>query len=171
LYVPNVSVKVEIASLSGSRLDFKGGAEAVSFNVKAKLEEKERKSQTIIVGFGLLVTAKPAIVKFEIEGTATLTGKDEDIRKLLEVDPETKIPRILPRVYQHAFTAMYLLSTVLDTPPPPNDLLGSQQQNLPEDLNVEVETPKTVEPAAPQPAVVVENKSETVSPSKPSTTL
>jgi hypothetical protein len=66
---------------------------------------------------------------------------------------------------------MYLLSTVLDTPPPPNDLLGSQQQNLPEDLKVEVETPKTVEPAAPQPAVVVENKSETASQGKPSTTL
>jgi hypothetical protein len=66
---------------------------------------------------------------------------------------------------------MYLLSTVLDTPPPPNDLLGSQQQNLPEDLNVEVETSKTVESAAPQPAVAVENKSETVSPGKPSATL
>ncbi len=161
---------MEITSLLGSRLDFKGGAEAVSFNVKAKLEEKERKSQTIIVGFGLLVTAKPAIVKFEIEGTATLTGKDEDVRRLLEVDPETRMPHILPRVYQHAFTAMYLLSTVLNTPPPPNDLLGSQQKTLPEELDVEIETPKTVESAAPTPVVAAEAKGESASQGKPSTT-
>jgi len=81
----------------------------------------------ITVGFGLLLSTKPSIVKFEVEGTATLVGKDEDIRKMLEVDPESKLPYVLPRVYQHAFTAMYLMSTVLNTPPPPKDLLGSHQ--------------------------------------------
>jgi len=93
------------------------------------------------------------LVRFEVEGTATLTGKDEDIRKVLEADSETKIPRILPRIYQHAFTAMYLLSTVLNTPPPPQDLLGSQRsQGSAEDVDVEIEaqisttTPQTETP-------------------------
>jgi hypothetical protein len=95
----------------------------------------------VTLGFGLLLTTKPSIVKFEIEGTATLTGKDEDIRKMLEIDPETKMPHILPRVYQHAFTAMYLLSTILNTPPPPQNLLGSQEQVSPmEDMTVGMET-------------------------------
>lgn len=94
----------------------------------------------ILVGFGLLLTTKPSIVRFEIEGRATLTGKDEDIRKMLEVDPETKIPHLLPRVYQHAFTAMYLMSTVLNTPPPPQDLLGSHMPEGPvQGVNVEVD--------------------------------
>ncbi len=39
LYVPNVSVKVEITSLVGVRLGVKdGGPETINFDVKAKLE-------------------------------------------------------------------------------------------------------------------------------------
>jgi hypothetical protein len=99
----------------------------------------------ILVGFGLLLTTKPSIVRFEIEGKAMLKGKDEDIRKMLEVDPETKIPHLLPRVYQYAFTAMYLMSTVLNTPPPPQDLLGSHvPAGSVQGINVEVDTEKPV---------------------------
>jgi hypothetical protein len=102
----------------------------------------------ITVGFGLLLSTKPTIVKFEVEGTATLVGKDEDIRKMLEVDPETKLPYVLPRVYQHAFTAMYLMSTVLNTPPPPKDLLGSHQpENTVQGISVEI-NPENAEPKA-----------------------
>jgi hypothetical protein len=167
LHVPNVSVKIEITSLLGSKLDVRGSAEPVNFNVKAKLEEKERKSQMVVVGFAMLLTAKPSIVRFEIEGTATLTGKDEDIRRMLEIDPERKVPYILARVYQHAFTAMYLLSTILNTPPPPQDLLGSQGQLSPvEDVSVEVEAEKTEPTVAtvtqPEPAKQKESEATAV---------
>lgn len=166
MLVPNVSVKIEITSLVGSRSGVKSGAEAVSFNIKAKLEEKERKSQMVTVGFGLLLTTKPSIVKFEIEGTATLTGKDEDIRRMLEVNPETKVPHLLPRVYQHAFMSMYLLSTILNTPPPPQDLLGSERQQIPvENVSVEVAA-ETAEITAPRPEIGKEEKSEAAPPSK-----
>jgi hypothetical protein len=161
LQVPSVSVKVDITSLIGSRLNLKGSAETVNFNAKAKLEERERKSQTVTLGFGLLLTTKPSIVKFEIEGTATLTGKDEDIRKMLEIGPETKVPNVLFRVYQHAFTAMYLLSTILNTPPPPQDLLGPQQQVSPiEDVTVTVDakTEESAQAATPQAETANEEK-------------
>ena len=140
MQIPNVSVKVEIVHFSGYRLDAKGIVESVEFNVRARLEEKERKSQIVTVSFSLLVMSKPSIVKFEVDGTATMTGKDEDIRKMLEIDPDTRVPYVLPRVYQHAFTAMYLLSTILNTPPPPQDLLNSKQQTGPvQDVTVEVD--------------------------------
>lgn len=140
MYIPNVSVKVDITSLIGVRLDVKGsGAETVNFDVKAKLEEKERKSQMVIVGFSLLLATKPNVVKFEVEGTATLTGKDAEISKMLEVDPETKVPYVFQRVYQYTFTAMYLLSTILNTPPPPQNLLFPQKEGIPtEDINVDM---------------------------------
>jgi hypothetical protein len=110
----------------------------------------------ITVGFGLLLSTKPSIVKFEVEGTATLVGKDEDIRKMLEVDPESKLPYVLPRVYQHAFTAMYLMSTVLNTPPPPKDLLGSHQpENAVQGVSVEIN------PENAEPKVAVSTKPET----------
>jgi calcineurin-like phosphoesterase len=53
LYIPNASVKVEVISLVGVRLDVKSGAENVNFDVKAKLEERERKSQMVILDFKL----------------------------------------------------------------------------------------------------------------------
>lgn len=139
MYIPNVSVKVEITSLAGVKLAVKGGAETVNFDVKAKLEERDRRSQAVVVSFSLFLTTKPSVVKFEVEGTATLTGKDAEINKMLEADPETKVPYVFQRVYQYAFTAMYLLSTILNAPPPPYDLLFSHREGVPvEDVSVEV---------------------------------
>lgn len=95
----------------------------VNFDVKARLEEKERRSQTVVVGFNLQLNTKPSVVKFEVEGTATITGKETEINRMLEVDPETKLPYVFQKVYQHTFMAMYVLSTLLNAPPPPVDLL------------------------------------------------
>lgn len=162
MYIPNVSVKVDITSLVGVRLGAKGsGAETVNFDVKAKLEEKERKSQMVVVGFNLVVATKPSIVKFEVEGMATLTGKDAEIGKMLGVDPDTKVPYVFQKVYQYVFTAMYLLSTVLNAPSPPQNLFVPQREGIPlGDISVDVEAaPKeTVSvQAAPPPS---EEKSE-----------
>lgn len=78
-------------------------------------------------------------MKFEIEGVATLNGKDAEINKMLEVDPETKVPYVFQRIYQNAFTAMYLLSTILNVPPPPQDLLFSRKEGIPvEDVTLKI---------------------------------
>jgi hypothetical protein len=153
LYVPNASVKVEITSLVGVRLDVKGIAENINFDVKAKLAETERKSQMVILDFKLFLTTKPSLVKFEVEGIATLSGKDAEINKMLEVDPETKVPYVFQRIYQTAFTAMYLLSTILNVPPPPQDLLFSRKEGIPvEDVTVKI---------APEAAESVKVQAET----------
>lgn len=92
----------------------------------------------IIVNFNLFLTTKPSFVKFEVEGTATLAGKDDEINKMLEVDPEVKVPYVFQKVYQNAFAAMYLLSTILKAPPPPHNLLFSQREGIAtENVNVE----------------------------------
>ena len=99
----------------------------------------------VVVTFSLLLTTKPSIVKFEVEGTATLTGKDTEIDKMLEVDPDTKVPYVFQKVYQHAFTAMYLLSTILNAPPPPHDLLLSKNEEIQsEEVTVGTETAETI---------------------------
>lgn len=45
----------------------------------------------MVVGFSLFLTTKSSIAKFEVEGTTTLTGKDAEINRMLEVDLETKM--------------------------------------------------------------------------------
>jgi hypothetical protein len=146
----------------------KGVVGTVNFDVKTKLEEKERKSQMSVIGFSLFLSTKPSIVKFQVDGSATLTGKDADIQKMLEVDPETKIPLLFQRVYQSAFTAMYLMSTILNTPPPPNDLLHSDKQASPvEGVSVEVGTEDTEEDGVTvEVATEPEEKAEAVAPRK-----
>ena len=82
----------------------------LNFDINAKLEEKDRRSGKRVVGFVLTVGPKPSVAKFEVEGIATLEGKNSDIEKLLEVNPKTKIPLLLNRVYQKVFTSTYLLA-------------------------------------------------------------
>lgn len=171
--IPNVSVMVDINNIAGVRLGVKASARAINFDVKAQLEEKERKSQMVIVNFNLLLTTKPSVVKFKVEGTATLTGKDEEINKMLEVDPEIKVPYVFQKVYQNAFEAMYLLSTILKTPPPPHNLLLSQREGIAaEDVEVEskvvqVTTEEHVEERTEEPPSIESERATTEVPETP----
>ncbi|MEM1589892.1 MAG: hypothetical protein QXZ68_01085 [Candidatus Bathyarchaeia archaeon] len=123
----------------------------VNFDVKAKLEERERRSQMVVVGFTLQLNTKPNVIKFEVEGTATITGKDSEINKMLEVDPETKLPYVFQKVYQHTFMTMYLLSTLLNAPPPPANLLLFGSETTPtENVALEPETTGGLEGSASQ---------------------
>ena len=101
----------------------------MNFDINAKLEEKDRKSGHRVIGFVLTVGTKPSVAKFEVEGLATLEGKNPDIEKLLEVTSERKIPLLLNRVYQSVFTSTYLLANLLDTSYPPPDMLTSGDLN------------------------------------------
>jgi len=96
----------------------------LNFDVDAKLEEKERRSGKRVIGFVLTIGTKPSISKFEVEGIATIEGKNPEIEKLLELNPKTKIPLLLNRVYQNVFTSTYLLANLLDTAYPPPDMLS-----------------------------------------------
>jgi len=136
----DVSVRVEIAGVRGARLEGGAGggvvgvsgsiAGPVKFDVSARLEEKERRSGKIVVFFVLSVGTKPSVVKFELEGYATMTGRDEALSKMLEVDPKTGVPFVFHRVYQHSFMAIYLLATLMGTIYPPPDLLFSGERHV-----------------------------------------
>jgi len=127
----DVSVSVEIRHLIGEKLGENVGSTGVRFDVSAKLEEKERRSGMVVVLFGLNVKTKPNVVKYEIEGSATLSGKDALIDQLLKIDPESKIPLVFHRVYQHVFTSIYTLASLMGTVYPPPDLLFSGKQSVP----------------------------------------
>jgi hypothetical protein len=59
-----------------------------------------------------------------------MSGKQEDIKKKLEVNPKTKIPQILFAIYQHVFNSIYILSSNLGTPYPPPDLLHPMAEKI-----------------------------------------
>jgi len=127
----DVTVQVNITSLLGTRLGENPGSEPVRFDLNARLDEKERRNGRVIVMFGLSVRTKPNVAKYEIEGTATLTGKDASIEQILKVDPKSNIPYVFHRIYQNVFTALYVFASLLGTIYPPPDLLGTNEQGVP----------------------------------------
>ena len=127
----DVSVLVEITSLLATRLIEGVGSTGVRFDLNAKLEEKERRSGRVVVLFGLVVKTKPNVVKYEVEGSATLNGKDSLIEQMLKIDPKSNVPFVFHRVYQHVFTAIYMMASFLGTIYPPPDLLFPGKPSLP----------------------------------------
>jgi hypothetical protein len=78
----------------------------------------------------LFISTKPNVVKYSTSGTVILSGKGEDIKKKLEVNPKTKIPQVLFTIYQHVFNSIYMLSSNLNTPYPPPDLLHPMAEKI-----------------------------------------
>lgn len=98
--------------------------------MNAKLEEQKKDNNQVTLGFQLSISTKPNVVKYATSGTVVLMGKGEDIRKKLEVNPKTKIPQILFTIYQHVFNSIYMLSSNLNTPYPPPDLLHPMAEKI-----------------------------------------
>jgi hypothetical protein len=83
-----------------------------------------------MLNFQLSISTKPNVVKYSTSGSVVMTGKPDDIKKKLEVNPKTKIPQILFTIYQHVFNSIYILSSNLNTPYPPPDLLHPMAEKI-----------------------------------------
>ena len=104
--------------------------EDLFFDINAKLEEQKKTGEEVTLGFNITISTKPNVVKYVTSGCVTLNGKSADVKKKLEVNPKTKIPQILFTVYQHVFNSIYMLSSILNTPYPPPDLLHPMAEKI-----------------------------------------
>jgi hypothetical protein len=100
------------------------------FDINAKIEEQKKGTNQVTLSFDLAISTKPNVVKYLTTGSVTLVGKPDDIKKKLEVNPKTKIPQILFTIYQHVFNSIYMLSSTLNTPYPPPDLLHPMAEKI-----------------------------------------
>ncbi len=100
------------------------------FDINAKIEEQKKENNQVMLSFNLLISTKPNVVKYSTSGIVTMSGKPDDIKKKLEVNPKTKIPQILFTIYQHVFNSIYILSSNLNTPYPPPDLLHPMAEKI-----------------------------------------
>jgi hypothetical protein len=146
------SIQVKLQRLEGVRLETGEDATTVKFDVDVKLEEQSRSGGELVLNFLLSISTKPSLVKFEAAGTATVKGGEKAFEAVLEVDPESNVPKVLHTIYQHAFTSLFLLSTMINSPYPPPDLLHSpmQTRDLPE------EVPQEAAEARPEDQIAAE---------------
>jgi hypothetical protein len=123
-------VSISLNSLHAERTGEYTSKEELFFDVNAKLEEQKRDTSQVTVSFNLAISTKPNVVKYNTTGLVTLAGKPDDIKKKLEVNPKTHIPQILFTIYQHVFNSIYILSSNLNTPYPPPDLLHPMAEKI-----------------------------------------
>jgi hypothetical protein len=134
------------------------------FDINAKLEEQKKGANQVTLAFELAISTKPNVVKYSTSGVVTLTGKPDDVKKKLEVNPKTNIPQILFTIYQHVFNSIYMLSSTLNTPYPPPDLLHPMAEKI-QILSGATPTEKEKPPATPP----TQAGTPTASPASPST--
>jgi hypothetical protein len=158
--VSGVIVSINLSSLQGERTGLSSPTDDLFFDINAKIEEQKKENNQVTLTFTLAISTKPNVVKYSTSGTVIMSGKADDIKKKLEVNPKTKIPQILFTIYQHVFNSIYILSSNLNTPYPPPDLLHpmaekiqilstqSSNQATPE----KTETPPTASPPLAAPA-------------------
>ena len=123
-------MSIRLNSLQAERTGEYLTKEELFFDINAKLDEQKKGTNEVTLAFSLAISTKPNVVKYNTSGLVTLTGKPDDIKKKLEVNPKTKIPQVLFTIYQHVFNSIYILSSNLNTPYPPPDLLHPMAEKI-----------------------------------------
>ena len=123
-------VSISLNSLHAERVGENTSKDELFFDVNAKIEEQKRENGQVTLSYNLAISTKPNVVKYNTAGLVTLAGKPDDIKKKLEVNPKTHIPQILFTIYQHVFNSIYILSSNLNTPYPPPDLLHPMAEKI-----------------------------------------
>ncbi len=126
--------------------------------MNAKLEEQKKNGDEVTLSFSLLISTKPNVVRYSTSGSVILEGKSADVKKKLEVNPKTKIPQILFTVYQHVFNSIFMLSSILNTPYPPPDLLHPMAEKI-QIIACNPQPENTEAPATTQPLTATANTS------------
>jgi len=124
--VPEDAIEVKLLNVAGTRLTGENptGAQP-EFDVNVKLEEIERRTGEAAFDFKLTVNTKPSVVRFDVNGIVNVNSGGDDIERILQPDPETKVPPILHRIYQQVFLSIFLLAGIINAPHPPPDLIFS----------------------------------------------
>jgi hypothetical protein len=133
-------IRVKLSRIEGSKIDTGVTPDSVTFDVDVNMDEENRTNEELTITFNLKISTKPTLVKFEVGGTAVISGGREVFDAALEMDEESSVPKILHLVYQRVFTSLYLIAAQLEVPYPPPDLLHSpsesrnlESESLPED--------------------------------------
>ena len=123
--VGTAPIRMKLDRLVGTRTSMGESPGSIVFDVDVKMDEESRTNEELMISFLITINTKPSLVQFEVGGTAVLTGGKAAFDHALEVDEESRVPRVLHTVYQRIFTPLFVLSNMLEAPYPPPDLIHS----------------------------------------------
>jgi hypothetical protein len=73
------------------------------------------------------IETQPAAARVFVSGTATISGKDEEIDSTLGASEKDGTPTLFMRIYQQVYPTMYLLCGSMKVPYPAPGLLKLNQ--------------------------------------------
>ena len=126
--VGTAPIRMKLDRLVGTRTSMGESPGSIVFDVDVKMDEESRTNEELMISFLITINTKPSLVQFEVGGTAVLTGGKAAFDHALEVDEESRVPRVLHTVYQRIFTPLFVLSNMLEAPYPPPDLIHSPNE-------------------------------------------
>lgn len=120
-------IRVILNKLEAQKIDTTARPDVVSFNVDVKMDEENRTDDELTLIFTLDIESKPSLVQFVVGGKAVISGGKRAIDRYLEVDERSQVPRVLHTIYQRVFTSLFVVSSLLELPYPPPDLIHSPE--------------------------------------------
>jgi hypothetical protein len=121
-------IQVRLNKVEGVKIDTGVNPDSVTFDVEVSMDEESRTNEELTVDFVITIGTKPSLVKFEVGGKAIVSGGRAAFDAVLEMDEKSKTPKILHVIYQQIFTSLYLISSQLEVPYPPPDLLHTPSE-------------------------------------------
>jgi hypothetical protein len=117
-------ISIRVTNVVAKKLDEKADQSTqCAFNLNVNMDEAERKSEYLTVNFVIGIDTEPAVVKFQIDGSATIQGDTADVDALTAPDPQTNVPHLFMKVYQHVYAVVFMLAGALEVPYPSPALL------------------------------------------------
>ena len=72
--VGKAPIRVKLGRVEGTRIDTGTIPDSVSFDVDVSMDEESRTNDELTITFNLTIRTKPSLVKFEVGGTAMISG-------------------------------------------------------------------------------------------------
>jgi hypothetical protein len=119
-----LDVIVMIEAVDAVRLSEKVNENTNSnYALNVSLSEKDRTSETLVLGFSIELTSQPQAARFKVTGSATLKGTKDEIKAGITAPDDTKPPAVLITVYERIYSTLYVLAGALKVPHPLPNLL------------------------------------------------
>lgn len=128
-------VVVQIKALEASRtVEEVAENMDVTFNVNSSISESDRSDGLLKLKFSMDLETSPSAARLHVAGTAALSGREEEVEKVLLTREPDGTPTLFMKIYQRVYPTMYLLCGSMKIPYPSPALLRLNRTTTEEEL-------------------------------------
>jgi len=121
-----MDLQVRLEKIAADRLVTEDvGDRDVLYRVNVTMTETEKNPGWTGIAFTLDLTSEPSVVRVQVSGTAVVGGTRSEVVPFLKSTDQGP-PPVLAKVYERAYSTIYLLCEALLVPPPLPTLMRAE---------------------------------------------